>query len=197
MNAPHKIIDYPAVACLVCKSPGDKALCKVCLSFVPIHGGLLPKRKGSLSYLPLEQRLWPNVAPLSLDACWPWNGSVVSRNRGRITNDGRLQYVHKLIWEMLNGPVPEGLELDHLCRNPNCVNPRHLEAVTHQENIRRGDNRTNNALANKTHCPQGHEYTPENTYYQPKMPTSRHCKICRREYKARLRAALSQTEEGR
>lgn len=181
MNFKHRIIDYPATFCLVCKAPGSKVICKVCLGFVPIHGGLMPKPRGNLSGMPYEMRLWPHVSPASIDGCWPWKGAAVSRNRGRIGKDGRDQYVHKLIWEMLNGPVPNGLELDHLCLNPNCVNPRHLEAVTHQENMRRADLQTHNAIAARTHCPKGHEYTPENTYRPSTHPNHRYCRTCQRD----------------
>lgn len=74
-------------------------------------------------------------------------------------------------------PVPEGLEIDHLCFNKLCYEPTHLEAVTHQENLQRSGARV-------THCPQGHEYTEENTYRQGNM---RSCKICRREASKRQR----------
>jgi hypothetical protein len=71
------------------------------------------------------------------------------------------------------GPIPEGLTIDHLCRAIRCVNPAHLEPVTNAENIRRA------ALANaRSHCPHGHEYTPENSYFDPKG--GRRCRECQR-----------------
>ncbi len=81
---------------------------------------------------------------------------------------------HRVVYEALVGPIPEGLVLDHLCRVLNCVNPNHLEPVTHQENVRRGVGPTA-VNSQKTHCPQNHEYTKENTYYGN---GSRYCKIC-------------------
>ncbi|MDP2917085.1 MAG: HNH endonuclease signature motif containing protein [Dehalococcoidia bacterium] len=87
---------------------------------------------------------------------------------------------HKFAYETLVGPVPEGKELDHLCRNPPCVNPAHLEPVTHQENDIRGIAGTVSAqrLRSITHCPQGHPYDLFNTYIHPKTG-ARMCRICR------------------
>jgi hypothetical protein len=81
----------------------------------------------------------------------------------------RMLRVHKFVWEHVHGPVPEGLELDHLCRQTDCCNPDHLEAVTHAENLRRGA-----ALGpRKTHCIRGHERTPQN------MSSSYTCRKCK------------------
>jgi hypothetical protein len=98
---------------------------------------------------------------------------------------------HRVVYEALVGPVPEGLELDHTCDNPPCCNPGHLEPVTHAENMRRG--KRNGAVVNraKTHCKHGHEFTPANTYTQTKG--GRGCREChrrvRRDYMRRRRAA--------
>lgn len=69
--------------------------------------------------------------------CWIWQGTKISRGYGRINRQGRETFAHIYEWEQANGPVPDGLELDHLCRNPSCCNPAHLEPVTHAENMRR------------------------------------------------------------
>lgn len=98
---------------------------------------------------------------------------------------GRMLMAHRVSYEYFVGPIPEGLTLDHLCRVHNCVNPEHLEPVTQRVNILRGFGAaaTN---ARKTHCPQGHEYTPENTY---RDEGRRVCRICKREGVQRCRRA--------
>src|SRR5688572_29952552 len=69
------------------------------------------------------------------EPCWLWEGRVCPRGYGYFGHNS--QRCHRVLWVALNGPVPEGLELDHLCRVRNCVNPAHLEPVTHAENMRR------------------------------------------------------------
>ena len=101
--------------------------------------------------------------------CIPWLGSLFPNGYGRL--DGRV--AHRVIYEALIGPVPEGLQLDHLCRNRACVNVNHLEPVTQRENIRRG------SRPNQTHCKRGHEYTPENTYRRGSSG-ARQCRACQR-----------------
>lgn len=82
---------------------------------------------------------------------------------------------HRWLWERLVGPVSGALQLDHLCRNRACVNPDHLEPVTAAENVRRGA--LGAVRRAKTHCPQGHEYTPENT---ARRRGKRYCRECGR-----------------
>jgi hypothetical protein len=115
--------------------------------------------------------------------CWIWPGKIGASGYG-VRND---RYAHRLVWESAHGPVPEGLELDHLCRNRACVNPDHLEPVTHAENCRRGaagDVNRARMLA-KTHCARGHEWTPENTKQTARQ---RKCRVCMRDDSARSRA---------
>ncbi len=106
------------------------------------------------------------------DACWLWTGST-SRGYGQMWDGQRVRLAHIVAYELFNGPVLDGLELDHLCRVHACANPDHLEAVPHRENVLRGD-----ATRRKTHCPQGHPYDEANTYVDPRG--SQRCIECRR-----------------
>ena len=104
------------------------------------------------------------------DACWPWAGSFDSAGYGSFKwAPRRRTMAHRIAYVLVHGAVPVGLELDHLCRNRKCCNPSHLEAVTHAENIHRGK------AATKTHCVNGHEFTPENTR---RRRNKRECRAC-------------------
>lgn len=111
--------------------------------------------------------------------CVIWDGNVNKNGYGRIwveeNGGGRaLRYAHRVAWEATYYPIPEGMTVDHLCVvNPACVNPKHLEIVTRSENQRRVDSRV-------THCPRGHEYTPENTG-RHSVQLGRFCRTCHRE----------------
>lgn len=137
------------------------------------------------------------VSPEPNSGCWLWTGGL-SMPDGYGLVHVRLQertpagkamfkrrHAHRVIYEEIIGPVPNGMELDHLCRVRCCVNPHHLEPVTHAENVKRGD--SGKYLLERTACPQGHEYTPENTYRDKK----RHCRMCircMRDRKRKIRA---------
>jgi hypothetical protein len=112
------------------------------------------------------------------ETCWNWTGAKQDNGYGRFSLGGkgaRIVLVHRWAYEQFVGPIPEGLTIDHLCRNTACVNVAHMEVVTRAENAYRG-----NTNKDKTHCDQGHELTPENVYVPPKRPTVRDCRTCRR-----------------
>lgn len=125
--------------------------------------------------------------------CWYWLGSVTRDGYGRVTWNRRQRQAHRFVYEVLVGPPPEGLEADHLCRTRSCVNPDHLEFVPHDVNTRRGFHNGKRLSDRPTHCPQGHEYTPENTYVKPNGWW--HCKKCNalavRAYAERKRKKIS------
>lgn len=117
--------------------------------------------------------------------CRVWNAARNDSGYGVISVNDRIQRAHRMSYETFVGPIPDGLQLDHLCRNRACIRPAHLEAVSAAENTRRG------ASATKTHCKSGHEYTPENTYLRPRRASGgrRDCRVCRRDRYARLASA--------
>lgn len=117
--------------------------------------------------------------------CWNWTANLNNAGYGKIWCRDRKKkvYAHRFAYEVIRGPIPDGLVLDHLCRNPKCCNPEHLEAVTFAENLRRGEGglRRQQLMAARTHCIHGHELTEENTY---RHRGARHCRACRRAHDA-------------
>lgn len=125
------------------------------------------------------------------DGCWEWNAGC-NEGYGWFELRGRNRRAHAVVYEWLIGPVPNGLVLDHLCRNRACVRPDHLEPVTNQTNVLRGVGPAAK-FASRTHCIRGHEFTPENTYYCKSWTQgSRGCRACRaaraRELRLRRKA---------
>jgi hypothetical protein len=127
-----------------------------------------------------QVRFWAKVERGSADECWLWTASKrKNTGYGQFHEGGpgdRVRNAHRVAYELLVGDVPEGLQLDHLCRNRACVNPAHMEPVTSAENTRRGMSPTIVA-ARENRCLRGHEFTPENTIRKPDRPW-RTCRIC-------------------
>lgn len=135
--------------------------------------------------IPIEERFWPKVE--KTDGCWNWMACKNHAGYGTVKYKGQSRLAHRLCYELLIGPIPAGLVLDHLCRNPACVNPAHLDPVTHQVNMSRG------SFGTRTHCHKGHPFDAENTYRDPNR-NRRVCRTCvneshKRSYWARRQAA--------
>lgn len=136
---------------------------------------------------PLQERL---MARVRVDAagCWVWVGPVNFGGYGRITLNGKTAMVHRLLYEHHAGPIPAGLQLDHLCRNRPCCNPQHLEPVTSRENSLRGIGPAAMHAA-QVNCVNGHPLTPDNLLRESGKRRCRECNKARcRKASARRRA---------
>lgn len=140
---------------------------------------------------PAIDRFLDFISPEPMSGCWLWTGMSTGGNDGYgcFKAFGQKILAHRFSFNYFVGEIPEGMVLDHLCRVHSCVNPCHLEVVTHQENCVRGDHRHNvNRIGNgrwmaaKTHCPRGHPYDGANTYL---YKGRRQCRICRRSKASR------------
>lgn len=136
---------------------------------------LFGRRKG----MALAERL-ARLSASSDTGCRLWAGMLDEKGYARIQVGAKLRKAHVVAWELQNGPVPAGLELDHTCRIRSCICPGHLEPVTHRENVLRSTSPTAINAA-KTHCPRGHEYD----YVTPRG--ARQCRTCAKENHARFR----------
>jgi hypothetical protein len=110
-----------------------------------------------------------------LGRCWLWLRSTDNQGYGRLGYGGLRGYMaHRLSYEFIAGKIPNTLELDHLCRNPLCVRPSHLEPVTHAENLKRAGK-----FMRRTHCRRGHALTPDNLVkYLLEVKKERRCRVC-------------------
>ena len=136
----------------------------------------------------LPWRFWSKVEVVPT-GCWLWCGTRTRLGYGQFSVGPKMVSAHRHAYTNLVAPIPDGAELDHLCRVRDCVNPDHLEPVDHRTNSLRGDGvATPNAA--KTHCPQNHPYDEANTYYRARGPagTERKCKACKMERQRRRRA---------
>lgn len=117
--------------------------------------------------------------------CWEWTGTRDKDGYAFFKLDGNLRRGARVAYEMYVGPIPEGLQIDHLCRNKCCVNPEHLEAVTIQENLRRKNSaarkrKWRRSAPGNTHCMKGHPLVPGNVFVG--TDGRRRCRICRYHY---------------
>lgn len=141
----------------------------------------------------LAERFWSKVdTSAGILECWPWQGTLKGNGYGELAIRPAKLLAHRVAYVVNVGPIPAGLQIDHLCRNRLCVNPAHLEPVTSRENTIRGK-------AFVTHCPHGHAYTPENTYRR--RNGHRYCRECqlqgrRARYQPRVRIPATTCRSG-
>ncbi len=132
----------------------------------------IPRRRPANTIQSILSRAVPQE-----NGCWEWQGAKTSAGYGNVKYQGKAQCVHVVVFEAIKGPVPEGLEIDHLCHTKACTvpqreclhrlccNPAHLEPVPHRVNVLRGTagEKIARISRNKTHCPKGHPYDEANT----------------------------------
>lgn len=179
----------------ICKIEGcEKPVCNV-RGWCNLHylrwlrngtpGGAAPARDCSLRNAPVDERFWGKVnkdghIPAhrpELGPCWEWTASRPA-GYGHFALNGRPVQAHRFAYEALIGPIPAGLDLDHLCRVRRCVNPAHLEPVTRGVNVLRGEG-LSAKQARQTHCKRGHPFDAENTHVGANG--KRYCRICQHE----------------
>jgi hypothetical protein len=126
------------------------------------------------------ERFWTRIRKPGSNDCWAWTGALTEKGYGRFSPrvDGRSVHIfaHRFAFEATVGPIPAGLQLDHLCRNRACVNPAHLEPVDARTNLLRGETEAARNAA-KVECLRGHPFDTANTYVTPNG--RRQCRICR------------------
>lgn len=141
-----------------------------------------------------EQRLRARV--VKTDTCWNWTAAKTRKGYGWFQADGRPHLAHRYAYTLAYGPLPDHIQLHHLCENKGCVRPDHLQPVTQAEHIDVTPSSPAHINASKTHCPQGHPYSTENTYIIPSTG-GRMCRTCSRarnkETKRRVREARKAT----
>jgi len=141
----------------------------------------------------LPERIAKRISPEPNSGCWLWTGKAGVRGYGQIrVGSGKVRQAHIVVFETLVGKVPTGLELDHKCRVHSCVNPQHLEAVTHKENMRRGLQTIQTLQSSKTECPKGHAYEGDN--FRRDRRGKRICRICDRDRRRQERSDPARKE---
>lgn len=142
---------------------------------------------------PYQYRLWRYVDKTDPSGCWIWKGTMGHGGYGIFRMGGQgASYLraHRVVYEEVAGPIPDGLVLDHLCRVRHCVNPGHLEPVTQEENVLRSPESPSAVNSRKTHCKHGHPYSGDNLYVTPRG--ERQCRICVAAAKERFKERTRQ-----
>jgi hypothetical protein len=122
----------------------------------------------------IEGRFYKKITVVQ--ECWIWKASKLESGYGLFTDEyGKTITAHRWSFQHFHGVIPQGLVIDHICRNPSCVNPKHLQAISQSDNIKRS--LLVKARSARTHCKNGHEFTPQNTRYV-KGQRGRRCSTC-------------------
>lgn len=142
-------------------------------------------------------KFWAKVKK-SRNGCWLWTGYTRGGRAPGYGQFGRNTPAHRFSYELVNGPIPDGMVIDHLCRTPSCVRPDHLEAVDNRTNVIVRGTGSFAEKAKATHCKNGHEWTPENTWIRRDSKNgTRTCKTCRRDRMRQYYANKTNNNNGR
>nr|WP_240964350.1 HNH endonuclease signature motif containing protein [Streptomyces sp. C1-2] len=154
---------------------------------IPLTGRTVHVKGEPIEFSPdqIVRLFWVKANRATRTGCWEWTGKTLPNGYGQITIAKRHIYSHRVSYEIHKGQIPDGLHIDHLCRNRACCNPAHLEAVTCRENVRRSPIALAAINAAKTHCARGHEFTEANTVI---IASGRNCRTCRRWHERRVAA---------
>lgn len=168
----------------------------------PWNGSGLPVHWARLRLVtPLQRWAAKVVLPVEPSGCWEWIGAKSENGYAKLHLLGKTVRAHRYSFGVFVGPIPEGLQLDHLCRNRGCVNPSHLRAVTQRVNVLVGQG-IMAGFAKQTHCTRGHPFDERNTR-MAKIGNGRYCRVCARErerirrLKVRAANALNALDEER
>ena len=147
---------------------------------------------------PLRERLLERISPEPNTGCWLWTGVLRNTGYGELSFQKKKLLAHRASYEIFIGPIPDGLCLDHLCRQRSCINPDHLEAVSMRTNLLRGVG-VGAVNAVKTHCPKGHPLA-DAYHYRGERHCAECCQIRSKEYFKRVgkerRRARRQQQDG-
>ena len=166
---------------------------KTSAKFGHIKGRPLRFIHGHNQGTPVAGRFWDKVKPAPAFDCWEWTATK-DKGYGRVSVGGVPKGAHRVAWEILRGPIPPGLTIEHECKNPGCVNPWHMDLWPQWKNSAGATNQN----VEKTHCVRDHEFTPENTRTLPPLAPGRSprrsCRKCEnirtQERRARARREL-------